>query len=162
MKHTIKKIYFSCVALLILILYACGPDDHEIEWGFAKIYMPQAAILNGGLSNDYPVPLSNNPSTENYTIDSINNILKITLGVYRSGLQPLQAYSVTVAADIEAANTALTNMSRGVLLPADTYTLPSTVAVSKEERQAIFYLEVDLNKLINDYSLYAKNQLILL
>jgi hypothetical protein len=156
-----KNTAYLCVALFLLVLSACEPDDNEKEWGVAKVYMPQAAILNGGLSNDYPVPLSNNASTENYEIDPVTNTLKITLGVYRSGLSSLKAYSVSVQADIDASNAAVGSINKGILLPADTYSLPSTVSVPDGEREAVFSLNVDLNKLISDYPSYGGGKLVL-
>lgn len=153
----------SClyVFLSLLCLCACTPDDNEKEWGVATVYMPQAAILNGGLSNEYPVPLNNNPSTQNYELDSVSNMLKITLGVYRSGLQALRAYSVSVKADIDAANTLLPTMGRAVLLPADSYTLPEKVSVPDGKRQALFSLNVDLKQIVKSYPGYANKKLVL-
>ena len=161
MKNTIKTTGCLYIGLLLLLLSACGPDDNEKEWGMPLIYMPQAAILNGGLSTDYPVPLSNNASTENYEIDSTTNTLKITLGVYRSGLQSLQSYAVSVKADIEASDAAAASISRGVVLPAEVYSLPSAISVPDGERQAIFTLDVDLNKLIENYPDYGASKLVL-
>ena len=61
----------------ILCLFSCGKDDKDNEWGFSKVYIPQAAIYNGGQSNIYPVPMSNNPVTDNYEIDPETGALRI-------------------------------------------------------------------------------------
>jgi hypothetical protein len=161
----IKKIKSNISAALIIFttvmacFTSCVEDDKE--WGYAKIYMPQAAISNGGLDNTYPVPMSGNPSTQNYIIDGETNTLKILLGVYRSGLQELEAYSVKVFADVTATADAVANTNKGVALPSDAYALPSEVSVDNGQRENTFYLSVDLNKLIADYPDYAANQLVL-
>ena len=77
-----SKIYGFILASVIM--FSCEADDNEKEWGYAKIYMPQASILNGGLTNnEYPVPLKNNAATNNYKFDEANKRLQVTLGVYR-------------------------------------------------------------------------------
>ena len=162
-----KKLRY-CIYTLLLVslavgLASCGTDDNEKALGITKVYMPQAAMLDGGLTHNYPVPLNNNASTNNYTIDSTstNYTLKIVLGVYRSGLQTLDAYSVTVAADTAATTTAVAGISKGIRLPSDTYTLPTTVSVPNGKRENTFYLEVDLKKLIAQYSSYASKKIVL-
>jgi len=161
MKNILNKITFLFFIFAVFALNSCGTDDSQKEWGIAKIYMPQAAIFDGGITNNYPVPLNNNPSTKNYDIDTATNLLHIYLGVYRSGLQPLNAYSVKVYVDEAATNDALAGISKGVALPSDVYSLPSEVAVKDNERQATFYLTVDLNKLEEKYMDYATKKMVL-
>lgn len=158
---TQKVINIFFLAVLSVLLFSCETDDNKIDWGNTKVYMPQAAILDGGLSNNYLVPLNNNPSTQNYSIDEDTNTLKIVLGVYRSGLQKLESFSVNVSADLAATTAALPDISRSVELPSDTYTLPSSVTVSDGQREAIFYLEIDLNKMQTSYPQLALNNLVL-
>jgi len=155
-----KKILLI-VILFILGLTSCEQDASDVKWGITKIYMPQASVFNGGLNNNYPVPLNNNVATKNYEIDSVTNTLKIVLGVYRSGLQALEAYSVKVGVNNDSTSSVVSQTLKGVELPADTYTLPSEVSVANGERQAIFYLSVDLNKLKTKYPAYATRKLCL-
>src|SRR5574344_1220250 len=91
------------VLLALLCLVSCEIDDNKKAWGEAKIYMPQSSMLSAGRDNNYYVPLSN-ASTQNYIIDEETNTLKIALGVYRSGLQKLDSYSVKVFVDTDATN----------------------------------------------------------
>lgn len=144
-----------------LLLLSCGEDDSEKQWGYTKVYMPQAAILNGGLNNNYPVPLNNNVSTKNYEIDEKTNTLKIVLGVYRSGLQDLEPFSVDVKVDEAATATAVKDIPRGIELPEGTYSLPDKIQVQTGRREAIFYLSVNLDKLIADYPSYNKQKMVL-
>lgn len=153
-------IYALLTGLLTSLLYSCNPDDNEKEWGLTKVYMPQAAVLNNEL-HEYPVPFDNNSSTYNYKIDSTTNTLKIILGVYRSGLQKLNAFSVKVNVDQEATANAVTGISKGIELPSDVYTLPTEASVLDGERESIFYLEVNLNKLIADYPNYSTKKMVL-
>ena len=161
MKNILNKIIILFFIFAFLGLDSCGTDDSQKEWGNAKIYIPQAAMLDGGLSNDYPVPFNNNPATKNYDIDSTANLLHIYLGVYRSGLQPLQSFSVRVYVDEAATNEALSGISEGAALPADAYSLPNEVVVPDNEREAVFFLTVDLNKLREKYASYAAKKIVL-
>jgi len=143
------------------LLFSCGKDDSKEEWGFAKVYMPQAALTDGGITNNYPVPFNSSNGTQNYEIDSLNNLLHITLGVYRSGLQTLESFSVKVAIDEVATATAVANTDKSAELPQDCYTIPNEATVPDGGRQAIFMLTIDLNKLISEHGELGKKQLIL-
>lgn len=160
MKNNMKlRLLLSMICVVSLL--SCGVDDCDKQWGYAKVYMPQAAILNGGQNNNYPVPLNNNVSTKNYEIDEGTNTLKIVLGVYRSGLQDLESFSVDVAVDDVATAAAVKEISKGIELPKGTYSFPETVQVQNGQREAIFYLSVNLSKLIEDYPSYNKQKMVL-
>lgn len=155
MKYQLNKlpIMLFCLIFTAVNMISCDEDDNNKEWGYAKIYMPQASILNGGLSNnDYPVPLNNNASTKNYKLDEANKILYVYLGVYRSGLQKLESYSVQVAPDNAATVAYVAGNSARAVLPSDAYTLPDIVTVPNGKRETTFYLTVDLSKLEADFS----------
>lgn len=155
MKYQLNKlpIMLFCLIFTAMIMISCEEDDNNKEWGYAKIYMPQASILNGGLSNNnYPVPLNNNASTKNYKLDEANKILHVYLGVYRSGLEKLESYSVQVAVDNAATAAYVVGNSNRTILPSDAYTLPEIVTVPNGEREITFYLTVDLSKLGADFS----------
>lgn len=160
MKYENKRLVIALLLLTMALACACE-DDADKKWGIAKIYMPQSSILNGGINHHYPVPLNNNAATDNYIIDEETGTLQIVLGVYRSGLEELDAYSVKVSADAGATAELITSVNRGVILPADVYTLPEKISVSIGSREAIFCLSVDLNKLIADYAELANKKLCL-
>ncbi len=143
------------------LVCSCGLDDSEKAWGLTKVYMPQAAMLDGGLSNEYLVPFNNNAVTDNYEIDEETNTLKIYLGVYRSGLQELESFTVNVYSDPEASEAAAGSVSRGVPLPEEVYSIPQTVTVRDGEREQIFFLEVDLTALEESYPSYNRNKMVL-
>lgn len=132
-----KNLNYLFISLSILTLFSfasCEKADSEKEWGIAKIYMPQANY------NPYVVPNSgiDIQSNKNYNVDRGTNKVNIFLGVYRSGLQELQTYSVTVA-------TGTTAVAGTTLLPADKYTLVTSVTCPGGQRDVTFYLSVDLN-----------------
>jgi hypothetical protein len=161
MRNKILTILTVCGVSCLLTLTACQEGDNDKEWGSALIYMPQASILNGGMTNEYPVPLDNNPATRNYTINEDSSKVSIVLGVYRSGMQELQAYKCKVYVDHDATQAALGSISRSVELPAELYTLPTEVSVANGAREAKFYLEVDYALLREKYPAYNRNKMVL-
>lgn len=121
---------------------SCEEPDSEKEWGLAKIYMPQAKYDPYNATADQPGATC--------SIDAANNKLNVFLGVYRSGLQELNEYSVDVVASAGS-------VAGTVELPSTSYTLPSRVTCPAGERDVTFYLTVDLDFLQQnigtDYSL---------
>ena len=154
---------FKSLVLCAAILFAfvsCEKPDSEKAWGIPLIYMPQANY------NPYVVPNGGSAAQTNlnYSIDDDNDVLNIFLGVYRSGLQEKLSYKVNVNVE----NTALKGTT---LLPAAYYDIPMEVVCPDGERDATFYLSVDLNYLkanrnkdfsvvvyISDPSRYALNE----
>lgn len=131
---------FICFcALTIFSFSSCRKADSEKDWCIAKIYMPQANY------NPYVVPNSgiDLQSNKNYKVDLTANKVNIFLGVYRSGLQVLQSYSVTVTPGTTA-------ISGTTLLPADKFTLATSVTCPDGQRDVTFYLSVDLSFLKNN------------
>jgi hypothetical protein len=136
----------------LFFMVACEKDANEIEYGNPLIYMPQAAIFSGGLNNNYPVPGPN--TVQNYRIDSINNKVDIYLGVYRAGLQALEAYSVEVYANNDTLNSLIADsvFANAAPLPESVCSFPSTVSVVDGEREKTFYLTIDKAKLNSEYA----------
>ena len=142
-----KMIKFLAVYLIaISVIVSCEEADSDKEWGMAKIYMPQSnyqpyVVPNGGKDAQLNM---------NYSLDSANQKLNIYLGVYRSGLQELESYSVSVLSEG-------ISLDGAVFLPEDKYTLPSLVTCLEGHRDVTFFLEVDLefltNNQTNNYSL---------
>lgn len=151
-----KMIHINFAVLLLFFNFSCE-DVNNQEWGNAYIYMPQASMLNGGLNNNYPVPLPN-ASTDNFLLEDEGNTLKVVLGVYQSGKVKLSGYSVSVSPNISATELFIKDNDNRVILPEGSYTLPDKINVKKGERQEIFYLTVDLGKLKSIHPTYnSKN-----
>lgn len=152
-----RKSFRIAIAIASLsLLFSCEKPQ---EWGIKKVYMPQASILNGGLTNEYPVPLEGQKN-QNYFIDNEGK-MNVYLGVYRSGQGDLSAFDVEVYVDKEATDQAVSEISRAVAMPDGLYSLPSSVAVEDGQRENTFILTIDLPKLIEEYPYYNKKRVAL-
>lgn len=123
-----------CLSLLIATLFSCGEADSEKEWGSALIYMPQATYGD----NKYVVPNDGTALQYNQNYAVSGDRVNVFLGVYRSGLAALGAYSVKISSG-DARQTGYTRLPEGV------FTLPEQVSVTSGNREKTFYLSVDLN-----------------
>lgn len=134
----------------LTVITSCDDIDSETEYGFPLIYMPQSTIFSGGANNHYPVP-SGNEVNPNYVING--GEINITLGVYRAGLQSLQAFNVDVYSDVDAVADLIASgtISNANVLPIDTYSFPPSVSVSNGSRENTFNLTIDGDKIRNDY-----------
>lgn len=144
MKRTIKQ---GIVILLLLtgFLAACEKDDSKSDFGFTKIYMPQA-MATGGINNNYWVPQGISPLNYNFKVEG--GTVKVILGVLRAGSQAASSFNVDVVAKADTVNQIVQSGLHGseaIAMPADLYSLPSQVSVPDIE--ATFYLDLDLAKL---------------
>ncbi len=171
MKKYLKYTLFIIIGFGLSIFSACDKDDKDEEFGYSLIYMPQATFSKVSNTCDYPIPSYSDGSVEqlgnavaNYKVEEAggDKIISITLGVTRSGLENLEAYSVNVVADndtiIEAQNMGF--YPDAVLAEAETYTLPTTIDVGNGQRDATFNLVFSKNKLLAAPR-YAGKQLVL-
>jgi hypothetical protein len=150
MKLTSIKFLFFFFAVTTLITISCSKDDSKKEYGYSKIYMPQAIIKSGGVDNNYTVPAGSDSSTYNYYIDTKTNKISIILGTALSG-PSTDAYSV----DIQVNNDTIQKMFASKtldtalykLLPASMYTLPTKLEVAQGARSGTFTLDVDIAQL---------------
>ena len=141
-----KKI-FPVLLTAALILGACKKEDATKDYGFAKVYIPQATVT--GIDNSYPIPLGPFGQNSKYTCsyDAASGKLDIAVGVIRSGYFAVQkGYSVSlgISADLTAAKVAETG---GVALPAAVCTIPGTITVPDGESGASVKVSVDLKAL---------------
>lgn len=133
MKTIIKIFALHLWGLMALGLAACEYQDivEDVEYTQAKVLMPSAQ--SNYIVND-PVKVP---------VDTLTGKINIPLGVYRSGLESLESFSVTITASTENIPTD----AETVLLPADAYTLPTSATVAAGQRNATFYLSLDRNKI---------------
>ena len=134
---------------MITILFSCADIDSEKEWGTALIYIPQATYGD----NNYTVPNDGSQEQNNLNYSVSDNKVNIFLGVYRSGLMPLEGYSVKIFSEDIV-------LSGYEPLPQNVYVLPDNISVPDGSREKTFYLSVDLDFLRNnedtDYALSVK------
>jgi hypothetical protein len=159
MRKINKNLVYCLFAVTMAIgLYSCTKDSDNLnEWGNPWIYMPQAAVLNGGSTNVFPVP--NTGPSKNFVLDTIENSIKIILGVTRSGLQKFEPYTVDVAADIHSTDSIISSnsVSNGIKLSSEVFSLPENVSVPAGSNGNSFYLTIDRKKLLDLYgSFYGK------
>jgi hypothetical protein len=132
------------------LMYSCRKDDSKQEYGFSKIYMPQAVILDGGVTATYAIPSGTDSSTYNYITDRTAGKVNVILGASLSG--PGQdAYSV----DIQVNNDTIQKMFTAKvldtavykLMPASMYSLPASLDVPQGAKRGTFLLSLDIAQL---------------
>lgn len=131
-----RKILLTVLSLFALALASCSKGDGDLDYGLMKIYMPQA-MAGGGIDNIYNVPSGGGTDTYNFTEEE--DSYKVFLGVMRSGKEAGESFSVDVVTDAgETAKQA--EALGGIQMPADVYTLPSSVSVKAGSNASTFHL----------------------
>lgn len=140
------------VLALFFAFAACEENDATRDYGFAKLYIPQATVT--GLDNSYPIPLGPFGQNSVYTCkyDNGTGILDIEVGVIRSGYYAEQkGYSVDLkVSDTETADKLATYSEAGTPaaeLPAAVVTVPSKITVPAGQSGEAVYVSVDLKAL---------------
>jgi len=147
-----KTIYKILFFVLALTLSACQKNDATMDYGFPKVYIPQATIT--GLDNSYPIPsgpfYQNSVYTSRYDNDS--GQLQICLGVIRSGyIADQKAFSVKlrVSADQTAAKLAeyAEAGTPAAELPLSMCSIPARISVERGSNGGTCYVSVDMKAL---------------
>jgi len=148
MKKIISIVSLACLACWLLLLCGCEKNASDASFGDPKVFMPQAQIA----ALRYNVPntgIGLDSVTKNFqlTADSV----KIILGIARSGTEKSSGFSADVYADTDTVNqliaTGIFPAASSILLPTDSYTLPTKVNVSEGTAGATFYLTINRAKL---------------
>ena len=145
-----KALYRILFFALALALAACQPEDATKDYGFPKVYIPQATMT--GIDNSYPVPAGPFYRNSVYTCsyDSQSGKLEIVLGVIRSGyLANQQAYSVSLGVSEAETTRKLTELGDAVAakLPEAVCTIPSHISVEAGTSGNTCLVSVDLKAL---------------
>jgi len=150
MKFNIIVTLFLLSLIAGPMLLSCKKDDSAKEYGFSKIYMPQAIFKSGGVDNSYPVPSGTDSSTYNYTIDTKTNKVNIILGSSLSG-PGKDGYSVDIKVDNDTIqkifDKKILDTAIYKLMPASMYTVPGKLEVAQGGKTGTFNLGVDIDQL---------------
>ncbi len=156
MKNMIKLLFTPwLLAGVILFFNSCKKSDSDTDYGYAKIYLPQAINLSAGVNNNYPVPSGTDSTTYNYKIDAVNKKLNIILGVSVSGEAASAGYTVNIKTNSDTVNQLIANGTLDastVLMPASIYSLPTQLSVLPGVRSNTFFLSVDIAQLKANYT----------
>ena len=155
MKIHVKQIAVLIALMATIVLVGCEKNDSETPFGDSVIYIPQATVGNGQ-NQIYMVPSGKDKNTYNFRVDTLGKIVKVFLGVTRSGLDTYKAYSVDVSTRTDTIATLIANglinpPSTTILpvevLPLTDYNLPTTVSVIDGKYSEGFYLAIKLDAL---------------
>jgi hypothetical protein len=134
------------------MLISCEESDSAKDYGFPKIYMPQATLT--GMDNSYPVP--NGPLGEYTTYNCFykDGILNIVLGVVRAGsIADAKEFSVNVEISQDETDLKIFQLEESgksaLQIPSDLYQLPANLVVDAGKNTGTFYLSVNLKELAN-------------
>lgn len=151
MKGFYRKItLYLAAALMSAAFTGCEPTDANKDYGFPKIYIPQATVT--GLDNTYPIP--NGPFGQNvaYTCYFEDGKLNIALGVVRAGdLAHEDAFTVDLSVSQSETDRKLASYEEdgtpAMALPAELCTIPEKISVPEGDNTGTCYFSVDLEEL---------------
>lgn len=147
------KIVLLFIGVTGIVWVSCRKDDSSKDYGFSKIYMPQAIFKSGGVNNNYPVPSGTDSSTYNYAVDNKDKKINIILGAAVSG-PGSGAYHVDIKVDNDTIQQLFNNkvLDTGLykLMPADMYSVPAGLDVAAGAKGGTFYLSVNIAQLKQD------------
>ncbi|MCK4826593.1 DUF1735 domain-containing protein [bacterium] len=130
------------IVLAIIMITSCEKPATEEEWGFSLLYIPQAVVQSGGSDNNYYVELNSSSSSDT----------SIVVGLYRSGLAPVEDVTVDLSVDADTLSKAITAglITNAVLLDPMYYELPVTLSLEKGSRSNYDYIIIHKELLWND------------
>jgi hypothetical protein len=140
-----KNIRNIVVVFFIPILFVACSGAADVDYGDALIYMPQSIVQSGGINNNFTVKLTPSQS------DTI-----VPVGIYRSGLESLNEFSVELVVDTDSLTKAIGRADsmeqyafyKNVeILPDNCYTLPTKIEVKEGERESWGNLIIHREKL---------------
>lgn len=138
-----KNRLFLLLTALCAFAFAACEGDGDADYGFARIYMPQA-LSTGGLDNSYAVPSGGGTATYNFRVEG--ETVRIVLGVMRSGHFDKQK-GFTVKVGVSAGATAEAAAAFGGEAMPDIYSLPESVTVPDGRSGETFYLSIPVSSL---------------
>lgn len=147
---------------IVILLASCQYKEiADALYPDQKIYMPSS--YNGVFAvNTVALPVGNTTpgNTYRYIVDMGARKFIVPLGVYRSGIDNVGAFTVNIAVNTDTITKLLTTLSPKlpvgtVLLPSTSYSTVNTVEMKDGEETAIFNFSINLDFLITNFP--AKN-----
>ena len=145
-----KNLLFLAIAAMAFVLAGCEPSDANKDYGFPKIYIPQATVT--GMDNSYPIP--NGPLDQNktYVCNFKDGKLNIALGVVRAGyLAKEKAFTVDLKVCESETQKKLAELDSKAIpaaeLPVNLCTISDKISVNEGENTGTCYLTIDLQEL---------------
>lgn len=147
-----KNYKYLFLIISILIITSCERAAQDEEWGYSLLYIPQAINQSGGTNNNFEVTISAFGA----------NDTSIVVGIYRSGLAPIQSVTADLTIDQDTlANAISYAQTPGVpatydiyknakLLSSDYYTLPANISLEEGSRSNFVLLEIKKNLILAD------------
>lgn len=147
-----KTLFKTLLFVAAVALAACRKEDANKDYGFPKVYIPQATVT--GIDNTYPIPLGPFYRNSVYTCayDRQSGKLEIVLGVIRSGYFAKQpAYSVSLGVSDTETSRKLEEYAKAgtpaAALSTSLCTIPGSISVPEGESGATCKIGVDLRAL---------------
>ena len=154
-----RKVSANPLLLLFVVVLTFGACEfntpvRDADYPDQLIYLPAAVGGNFEISDiarrigDPPVP--GNPYR--YVVDIENRQFLVPLGVYRSGIDNIGAFSIDIEANNDTINDIIAAGDTIIkLLPSSEYTMVNSVDMPDGEELAKFNLVVDLDFLRDNY-----------
>ena len=145
-----NKISWCLIMLSVLVFVSCEYQEYaDTNYTEQKIYLPIAALDEFYTIETVPTPTVAVPTpgtTSRFKVDVEENKFIVPLSVFRSGITNKGKVSVDIKANTDTINQliALDLLKDTELLPADKYSLDSSVDVQDGKDIASFNLTLDL------------------
>lgn len=136
----------SSLAAAVLLLSGCQQADGDRDFGYGYVMMPQSQRVEGY----YAVPSGGGDYTYNFKVEE--GVLKIFLGVLRSGKIADKGFSVGIVNNENEAQRFVNTVESAIIMPAGMFTVPANISVPADSNQATFYMEIAVQDIMKaDY-----------
>lgn len=146
---TVKYCIMTMICLSFTLI-SCEDNAKDENWGLSLLYMPQSVLGDGGQTANLPI----------YVYSSSRSDTSIVVGMYRSGLEPIEAVSANLIVTSDTLTSAINKAKTGddsykifkdaMLLPDDYYELPNTISLSNGQRENHVFIKLNKERFFSD------------
>ena len=138
-----------CCTVFAFTAGSCENPAKDVDWGFSRLYMPQAIVQSGGTTNNYFVEIDSTASTDTMVV----------VGLYRSGLEPVLEVTVDLEVDLDTLNYLISMAAvpnpdskfemykNARLLDEKYYSIPSELSLENGKRDNYDFITLYKNEL---------------